>query len=121
VKQQSLTRSARFTYGLDRLNPRASTFRGPPAEVNYIFNIVIGLSHVCCYNVLYFLNNPSVIFLTQLHSITRYCTIVNSSRYAATKLWNELPSHFRTQTSFNQFKNLINSWNGNSCRCNACC
>jgi hypothetical protein len=57
VKQQSLTRSAGFTYGLDRLKPRASTFRGPPAKVNYIFNTVIGLSHLCCYNVLYFHNS----------------------------------------------------------------
>jgi hypothetical protein len=54
-----------------RLKPRASKFRGPPANVNYVFDTVIGLSHLCCYNVLYFLNNPSVIFLTQLHSITR--------------------------------------------------
>jgi hypothetical protein len=79
VKQQSLTHSAGFTYGLDRLKPRASKFRSPPANVNYIFNTVIGLSHLCCYNVLYFLNNPSVIFLTQLHSITKYCIILNSS------------------------------------------
>jgi hypothetical protein len=43
------------------------------------FDTVIGLSHLCCYNVLYFLNNPSVIFLTHLHSITKYCTILNSS------------------------------------------
>jgi hypothetical protein len=29
-----------------------------------IFNTVIGLSHWCCHTVLYFLSNPSVIFLT---------------------------------------------------------
>jgi hypothetical protein len=32
---------------------------------------------------------------------TRYG--LKSFRYAAAKLWNELPNHFRTQTSFNQF------------------
>ena len=59
--------------------------------------------------------------ITEIPSVrtTRYG--LKSFRYAAAKLWNELPNHFRTQTSFNQFKNLINSWNGNSCRRNACC
>jgi hypothetical protein len=59
--------------------------------------------------------------ITEIPSVrtTRYG--LKSFRYAAAKLWNELPNHFRTQTSFNQFKNLINSWNDNSCRCNACC
>ena len=59
--------------------------------------------------------------ITEIPSVrtTRYG--LKSFRYAAAKLWNELPNHFRTQTSFNQFKNLINSWNGNSCRCNNCC
>ena len=36
-----------------------SKFRGPPAKVYNIFNTVIELSHLCCHNVLYFLNNPS--------------------------------------------------------------
>ena len=36
------------------------------------------LSHLCCYNVLYCLNNPSVIFLTQLNSISEYCRILNT-------------------------------------------
>jgi hypothetical protein len=49
--------SSRFTYRLDRLKPRASKFRGPPAKVHNIFNTVIWLSHLCCHNVLYFLNN----------------------------------------------------------------
>jgi hypothetical protein len=59
--------------------------------------------------------------ITEIPSVrtTRYG--LKSFRYAGAKLWNELPNHFRTQTSFNQLKKLINSWNGNSCRCNACC
>jgi hypothetical protein len=68
--------SPRFTYRLDKLKPRASTFRGPSAKVYNVFNTVIGLSHLCCHNVLYFLNNPSGIFLTQLHFISEYCRIL---------------------------------------------
>ena len=53
--------------------------------------------------------------ITEIPSVrtTRYG--LKSFRYAAAKLWNELQNHFRTQTSFSQFKNLINSWNGNAC------
>jgi hypothetical protein len=57
------------TYRLDRLKPRVPKFKGPTAKVYSIFNTVIGLSHLCCHNVVYFLNNLSVIFLKQLHSI----------------------------------------------------
>ena len=32
---------AGFTCRLDRLKPRASKFRGPPAKVNNVFNTVI--------------------------------------------------------------------------------
>lgn len=49
---------------------------------------------------------------------TRYG--INSFRYTASKLWNELPEHFRNETNFNQFSKLISTWTGNSCRCNAC-
>ena len=73
--------SAGFTYGLNRLKPRDSKFKGPPAKVYDIFNTVIGLSHLCCYNILYFLDNPSEIFITQLHSISEYCRIVNTPHH----------------------------------------
>ena len=56
-----LTDSAGFAYRLNRLKPRASKFRGPLAKMYNIFNTVIGLSDLCCHNVMYFLNNPSVI------------------------------------------------------------
>ena len=58
------------------LQPRASQFRGSPTKVYNVFNTVIRLPQLCCHNVLYFLNNPSVIFLTQLHS--EYCRILNT-------------------------------------------
>jgi hypothetical protein len=70
-----------FTHRLDRLKSRATKCKGPPAKVYNIFNTVIGLSHLCCQKVLYFLNNPSVIFLTQLHSISEYCRILNTPHH----------------------------------------
>ena len=75
------TETRDFTYRLDRLKPRASKFRGPPIKVYNIFNTVIGLSHLCCYNILYFLNNPSVIFIKHWHSISEHCRILNTSHH----------------------------------------
>ena len=75
------TETRDFTYRLDRLKPRASKFRGPPVKVYTIFNTVIGLSHLCCFNILYFLNNPSVIFIKHWHSISEYCRILNTSHH----------------------------------------
>ena len=43
-----------------------------------------------------------------------------SFRYAAAAMWNSLPDHFMTESSFSQFKSLIQSWNGTECRCSAC-
>jgi hypothetical protein len=37
----------------------------------------------------------------------------NSFRYAAAVLWNDLPDDFRKNSNFNQFKNILKSWNGN--------
>jgi hypothetical protein len=45
---------------------------------------------------------------------------LHSLRYAGATLWNELPDAIRAQTNLNQFKSLINNWNGNSCRCGSC-
>jgi hypothetical protein len=44
--------SAGFAYMIDRLKHRTSRFRGPLVKVYNIFNTVIGLSLLCCYNVL---------------------------------------------------------------------
>ena len=86
--------SAEFTYRFDRLKPRASKFRGPPVKVYNIFNTVIGLSYLCCHSLLYFLNNPSGIFLTHLHFISEYCRILNIPHHFCLYLnWlNTLPS-----------------------------
>ena len=46
TKYYNIALSAGFTYRLDRLKPRASKFRGPPAKVYNICNTVVGLSHL---------------------------------------------------------------------------
>ena len=58
------TDSAGFTYRLNSLKPTASKFRGPPSKVYSFFNTMIGLSDLCCHNVM-------------LHSISEYCRILN--------------------------------------------
>ena len=45
---------------------------------------------------------------------------LHSFRYAGAKLWNELPNDMRKQMSLNQFKSMINNWNGSSCQCGSC-
>jgi hypothetical protein len=93
-RYRSSDSSSGFTYRLDRLKPRASRCRGLSAKVHTIVNTVIGLSHLCRHSVLYFLNNPSVIFLIQLHSIPEYCRIwktLHHLRLYSNRL-NTLPS-----------------------------
>ena len=63
--------SAGFTYRLDRLKPRAIAFRGPPSKVCTISNTFIGRPHLCCHNVLYFLNNH----------ISEYCRLLYTPHY----------------------------------------
>jgi hypothetical protein len=48
---------------------------------------------------------------------TRYG--LNSFRYNAVQIWNELPNHFRQETSLEHFQNIIHTWNGSSCQCSA--
>ena len=45
---------------------------------------------------------------------------LHSLRYAGATLWNELPDAIRAQSNLNQFKSLVNNWNGSSCRCGSC-
>jgi hypothetical protein len=39
---------------------------------------------------------------------TRYG--LNYFRYNAAQIWNELPNHFRQETSLEHFKNIIHIW-----------
>jgi hypothetical protein len=43
-----------------------------------------------------------------------------SFRYAAAKLWNQLPDNFRQTSSFNHFRSLINTWQWDNCSCTSC-
>ena len=43
-----------------------------------------------------------------------------SYNFEAPSLWNSLPVEIRKAENFHQFKMLINSWTGPSCRCNFC-
>jgi hypothetical protein len=45
---------------------------------------------------------------------------LHSFRFAGATLWNELPNELRNVSSLSQFKSLINSWSGGSCRCGSC-
>jgi hypothetical protein len=45
---------------------------------------------------------------------------LHSFRFAGATLWNELPNELRKVSSLSQFKSLINSWSGGSCRCGSC-
>jgi hypothetical protein len=54
----------------------------------YFLNPVIVLSH-CYHDVLYFLNTSSVIFRTQLNSISEYCRILNTPHHLRL-YWNWL-------------------------------
>ena len=45
---------------------------------------------------------------------------LHSLRYAGARLWNELPNDMRQEMSLNDFKNMIGTWSGSSCRCSAC-
>ena len=49
---------------------------------------------------------------------TRYS--LHSLRYAATKLWNELPGQLRSEMSLEHFKGLISKWGGEVCKCSFC-
>ena len=78
--------------------------------------------------------NPS--FMTEIfsHNTTRdasrnklYVKAQNSKKYGTDtlrslgpKIWNNLPSDFRTSENLPSFKKLINTWNGPSCNCICC-
>ncbi|VDI20448.1 Hypothetical predicted protein [Mytilus galloprovincialis] len=44
-----------------------------------------------------------------------------SFRFEAAQVWNSLPNEVRLMTSFDQFRNYINSWcGGQKCYCSSC-
>jgi hypothetical protein len=77
------TDSARFTYRLNRLKPRASKFRGPPAKVYIIFNIVIGFSHLCCHNVIVLFKQP---FSNFPYTVALHFRILQNFKHSSSSL-----------------------------------
>ena len=52
---------------------------------------------------------------------------INTSRFGtqslrslSTKIWNNLPSNIKSETSFPKFKEYIKTWLGPKCRCKVC-
>ena len=87
------------------------------------YKIVNKLSPVCLHDLVNGKNSKYAFMYSNILDVlqvrtTRYGK--KSFRFVAATLWNDLPNHFRTENSFNHFKNLILSWNGSVCRCSAC-
>ena len=87
------------------------------------YKIVNKLAAVCIHDLVnvknskYAFRYSNILDVLQVRT-TRYGK--KSFMFVAATLWNDLPNHFRTENSFNHFKNLILSWNGSVCRCSAC-
>ena len=87
------------------------------------FKIINQLTPVCLQNMVnvkkskYSFRYSNIVDIPQVKTTTYG---KKSFRYAAAAMWNSLPDHFRTESSFSQFKSLIQSWNGTECRCSAC-
>ena len=87
------------------------------------FKILNNLSPVYLNDLLTFKNLSYSLRYTQTVEIpqvrtSRYGT--RSFRFTAAKMWNNLPQHFRDITSYNVFKNKVNSWSGEACVCSFC-
>ena len=44
----------------------------------------------------------------------------NTLRALGPKIWNDLPNNIRAASNLTLFKELIKTWSGPECRCNAC-
>ena len=40
--------------------------------------------------------------------------------YEAAGVWNSLPNDLRKVEDFKEFKRLVNTWSGSSCKCSMC-
>ena len=77
-----------------------------------------------CLNDLVVIKNSNYSFrYSNIVEISRVKTTTNgkiSFKYTAAILCNDLPDDFRIIANFNEFKNIVLSWNSNECKCNAC-
>jgi hypothetical protein len=87
------------------------------------YKILNGLAPVVLTNLVVKRNSSINFRYSNILQIPRVKTSTygkQSFRYAAPVLWNSLPEEFRANINYNQFKNLIQSWNGNVCKCSSC-
>ena len=87
------------------------------------FKILYKLAPPCLNDLVNFKNNKYSFRYSNIVDIPRVKSTMygkNSFKFAAAVLWNDLPEHIRVVSNFNQFKNLILSWNGKVCNCIAC-
>ena len=87
------------------------------------FKILNKLSPSCLHDLVVFIDCKYNFRYSNIVDIPRMRTSTygkNSFKYAAAVLWNDLPDDFRKISNFNQFKNILKSWNGNVCKCSDC-
>ncbi len=87
------------------------------------FKILYKLSPPCLQDLVVFKNSNYNFRYSNIVDIPRVRTTTygkNSFRYTAAVLWNDLPEDFRKISNFNQFKNIVKSWDGNNCKCTVC-
>lgn len=77
----------------------------------YLHELITKKENSYCFRYKNMMNIPRV-------NTTRYG--LHSMRYAAAKLWNNLPNEFREDMGLNQFKSLISKWEGDGCSCSFC-
>ena len=77
----------------------------------YLHDMITVKQNFYCFRYTNLVNIPRV-------NTTRYG--LHSISYGAAKLWNQLPNDLRGEMGLNQFKSLINKWEGGGCSCNFC-
>ena len=66
-------------------------------------------------------NYMKIIFIPKLHPKIRLNDIrVKSLKILGTKMWNQLPGDIKSETSYTNFKECIDTWFEPKCRCNVC-
>ena len=87
------------------------------------FKILNKLSPSCLHDLVVFKDCKYNFRYSNIVDIPRVRTSTygkSSFKYAAAVLWNDLSDDFRKNYNFNQFKNILKSWNGNVCKCSVC-
>ena len=88
------------------------------------FKILYKLSPPCLNDLVVLKNSKYSFRYSNIVEIPRVKTTTygkNSFKYTAVVLWNDVilvPGDFRKIANFNQFKNILLSWNGNECKGN---